>query len=59
MDQRNKDQLRNELKEAKAKLAELNEMDIDSLSDEELEEVAGGNCSDWCCANDSMDPNHP
>ncbi|MEM6794270.1 MAG: hypothetical protein AAF725_09825 [Acidobacteriota bacterium] len=31
----------------------LNELDIDSLSDEELEDVAGGDWSLWCCNNNN------
>lgn len=32
----------------KEQIAKLEEVNVDSLSDEELESVAGG-CSVWCC----------
>lgn len=35
--------------QVKNKLAKLWEVQLDSLSDEELEAVAGG-CSAWCCS---------
>ena len=38
--------------EVKKALEDLEQMDVDSLSDEDLEDVAGG-CSMWCCSNDS------
>ncbi len=46
------EELKNELKEGIAKLEAVN---IDELSEEDLEQVAGGaeDCSTWCCSDTS------
>jgi hypothetical protein len=38
------------LAQVKEQIAKLEEMNVDSLSDEDLESVSGG-CSVWCCTN--------
>jgi hypothetical protein len=35
---------------AKEQIAKLEEINVESLSDEDLEGVAGGFCSVWCCS---------
>lgn len=47
MDQKEREQ---KLAQAKEKIAKLEEINVDSLSDEDLESVAGG-CSVWCCTS--------
>jgi len=34
----------------KEQMAKLEEINVDSLSDEDLDSVAGGFCSVWCCS---------
>jgi hypothetical protein len=34
----------------KEQIAKLEEINVDALSDEDLESVAGGFCSFWCCS---------
>ncbi|MEM9553553.1 MAG: hypothetical protein AAGC60_04790 [Acidobacteriota bacterium] len=48
MDAKKREQLKTELKNAQEKLEEIKGMDVDSLSDDELEAVSGGG-SGWCC----------
>ena len=50
MDEKKKDQL-------KDGLAKLDEIDVDELTDEDLESVAGGAdmCSLWCCSDGSSE----
>ena len=38
------------LAQVKEQIAKLEEINVDALSDEDLEEVAGGFCSVWCCS---------
>ena len=47
MDQKEREEKLGQVKEQIAKLEEVN---VDSLSDEDLDSVAGG-CSGWCCSN--------
>lgn len=42
------------LAQVKEQIAKLEEMNVDTLSDEDLESVSGG-CSVWCCTNVSAD----
>lgn len=42
-----------QIKEA---LAKLQELDIESLSEEDLQTVSGGMCSLWCCSIPPVDP---
>ncbi|HEY3571439.1 MAG TPA: hypothetical protein VGP73_26165 [Thermoanaerobaculia bacterium] len=37
----------------KEQISQLENVDLDSLSDEDLESVAGG-CSVWCCSSTSQ-----
>ena len=34
----------------------LDNLEIEPLSDDDLEAVAGGGCSVWCCSNEQKDP---
>lgn len=47
MDQNEREEKLAQVKEQVAKLEEIN---VDTLSDEDLETVAGGFCSVWCCS---------
>jgi hypothetical protein len=47
MDQKQREEKVAQVKEQIAKLEEVN---VESLSDEDLESVSGG-CSVWCCTN--------
>lgn len=42
------------LAQVKAQIAKLDDVNVESLSDEELESVAGG-CSVWCCSSASVE----
>jgi len=37
-------------------LQKLQELDIEALSEEDLQTVSGGLCSIWCCSNPGGDP---
>jgi hypothetical protein len=41
------------LAQVKEQIAKLEEINVDALSDEDLEGVAGG-CSVWCCSNEAV-----
>lgn len=45
-----------QIKEA---LEKLQELDIESLSEEDLQTVSGGMCSLWCCSIPPIDPADP
>lgn len=48
MDQNEREQ---RLAQVKEQIAKLEEVNVDTLTDEDLESVAGGNmCSLWCCS---------
>jgi hypothetical protein len=51
MDPKAREEKLAQVKEQIAKLAEVN---VDALSDEDLEEVAGG-CSVWCCSSSNLE----
>lgn len=53
MDQKKLDEVKDELK---TRLDALENIDAESLSDEELEDVAGGWCSISKCSNKAEDP---
>ncbi|HKI01914.1 MAG TPA: hypothetical protein VKK31_08045 [Thermoanaerobaculia bacterium] len=38
------------LAQVKDQIAKLEEINVDALSDEDLESAAGGFCSIWCCS---------
>lgn len=38
------------LEQIKEQIAKLDEMNLENLSDEDLESAAGGMCSVWCCS---------
>lgn len=47
MDQKDREE---KLAQVKEQIAKLEEINVDTLSDEDLESVSGG-CSVWCCTN--------
>ncbi len=47
MDQKEREE---KVAQVKEQIAKLEEISVESLSDEDLESVAGG-CSVWCCTN--------
>lgn len=38
------------LAQIKDQISKLDSIDVEALSDEDLEEAAGGFCSLWCCS---------
>lgn len=38
------------LAQVKEQIAKLEEVNVDALTDEDLESAAGGMCSIWCCS---------
>jgi len=51
MDQKEREE---KLAQVKEQIAKLEEINVESLSDEDLESVAGG-CSVWCCTNSNAE----
>lgn len=47
MDQKDREE---KLAQVREQISKLEEVNVDSLSDEDLESVAGG-CSVWCCSD--------
>jgi hypothetical protein len=47
MDQNEREE---KLAQVREQIAKLEEVNVDALSDEDLESVAGGFCSVWCCS---------
>lgn len=48
----NNEEKKGKLKDlALARIEELDETELEALDDEDLEDVAGGLCSIWCCSN--------
>ena len=44
------DEKNDKLSQVKEALSKIQELDVESLSNEDLEAVAGGFCSVWCCS---------
>lgn len=44
------------IRQIKEALEKLQELDIEALSDDDLQTVSGGLCSIWCCSIPGNDP---
>lgn len=51
-----KNEKKDKLKDlALSRIDELEDVELDAISDEDLEDVAGGLCSIWCCSGTSTE----
>jgi hypothetical protein len=44
------------IRQIKEALEKLQELEIDALSEDDLQTVSGGLCSIWCCSTSEADP---